>query len=333
MKTIKINISDQQLMKLNVDGQIIINIGNKKNELTDDTKGNEDFIDIIVRYANSLQQTGNLRTAETYLAAKNQLQKFRDETPLPLKAVTQELMDRFQSYLRSRNLTKNSISFNMRILRSAYNRAVREGLVEDALPFKFVYTGQDKTAKRALTTEQLRNIARLKIDDHELRFARDLFIMSFYLRGMSFVDMAYLKTSNLRDGILTYKRRKTGQKLTIGWEEPMQAIVERYHQPSSPYLLPIIHHENGKERNQYRHQQTKVNVLLKEVARRAGISQNLTMYCARHTWATTARELQVPMNIISRAMGHTDEKTTEIYIRSVDSSAVDRVNRQIIDLI
>ena len=100
-----------------------------------------------------------------------------------------------------------------------------------------------------------------------------------------------------------------------------------------PYLLPIIRRQNGKERNQYRHRQTLINHDLKEVARLADVTVNLTMYCARHTWATVARSLQVPMNVISQAMGHNNERTTEIYIRNVDSDAVDGANAQILRVV
>ena len=65
----------------------------------------------------------------------------------------------------------------------------------------------------------------------------------------------------------------------------------------------------------------------------AGIKTRLTMYCSRHSWATIARELQVPLNVISKAMGHSNEKTTEIYIRSVDTEAVDKANEKVIKLL
>lgn len=174
----------------------------------------------------------------------------------------------------------------------------------------------------------------LQIDDREVRFARDLFLFSFYTRGMSFVDIAYLQHSDVKDGILTYKRRKTGQQLTVSWEASMQEIVDEYSQSGhSPYLLPIIKKRNGKERNQYRHVQALVNSHLKTIAQMAGINCKLTMYCARHSWASIARQLDIPMRVISRGMGHDNELTTEIYLKSVDSQSVDQANREIISLV
>ena len=119
--------------------------------------------------------------------------------------------------------------------------------------------------------------------------------------------------------------------ITIRWEQPMQDIVDRYPNPTGKYMLPIIIKLNGKERNQYRHRQTIINKELKEIGKMAAINVPLSMYCSRHTWATVARDLQVPMNVISRAMGHTNERTTEIYIRSIDINKIDKANEQIIN--
>jgi integrase len=114
----------------------------------------------------------------------------------------------------------------------------------------------------------------------------------------------------------------------------MQEIVDRCHKAGQqPFLLPIIRKQNGKERNQYRHVQTLVNRNLKEVARMAGIGSNLTMYCARHSWATIARQLQIPMEVISSGMGHANERTTAVYLKAVDSASIDLANRQIISRI
>jgi integrase len=219
----------------------------------------------------------------------------------------------------------------MRILRAVYNRCVERGLTENNDPFRRVYTGIARTAKRALTLDEMRRLKNLTTDDEALAMARDLFLFSFYTRGMSFVDIAYLRKADVRDGVLSYKRRKTGQLLTLAWEPKMQEIVDRHPALCTQYLLPIIHTVNGRERNQYRNRQTRVNVALKEVARLAGIGRKLTMYCARHSWATIARQVGVSVDVISRGMGHNSRRTTEIYLSTVDVKTIDKANRQIMD--
>ena len=337
MPTIKIHITDEQLEKLRADGEIVITLGGDSFQTLQPSVPRHDTTVCFFEYGRQwvvrLEQTGNLRTAETYRSALSQFRRFRQGEDLPLSEVTPVLMEQFQSYLRSRQLTMNTVSFFMRILRSIYHKGVKQGLAVDCQPFRSVYTGNAQTQKRALSCDTIQRIKALQLDSKPLAFARDMFLLSFYLRGMSFVDMAYLKRSDIHNGHITYKRHKTGQMLTIRWERQMQDIVDRHPNTRSDYLLPIISKQNGRERNQYRNHQTHINRSLKEIARQTGVTINLTMYCARHSWATIARDMQVPMNVISRAMGHQNERTTEIYIRSVDSDTVDSVNERIMQMI
>jgi integrase len=185
--------------------------------------------------------------------------------------------------------------------------------------------------KRALTKQALQHMYRLKLTKPRLALARDMFLLSYYMHGMSFIDMAYLKPTNIYKGMLSYKRHKTGQIVELRWEQQMQEIVERYPNSSGLYLLPFITKQNDKERNQYRHYQFVVNHNLKEIGQEIGLEVPLTMYMARHTWATLAHDMDIPLSVISRAMGHTSEKTTEIYIRSVDRNTIDQANVRLIN--
>ena len=138
----------------------------------------------------------------------------------------------------------------MRNLRAIYNRAVSEGLVVQRNPFKHVYTGIDKTKKRAVSLSVIRRIRDLDLNKKSLIFARDIFMFSFYTRGMSFVDMAFLKKKDLQNGILTYRRKKTGQQLFIKWEKPMQELIDKYNTSETSYLLPIIQNNGVDEWHQ-----------------------------------------------------------------------------------
>ena len=159
-----------------------------------------------------------------------------------LEDIDSDLMMMYEAFLHNRGLTKNSTSFYMRILRAVYNRAVEKDLTINRNPFKYVYTGIDKTIKRAIPLKAIKQIKNLDLSLQPLLdFARDMFLFSFYTRGMSFIDMAYLKKKDLSNGILSYRRRKTGQQLFIRWEKCMQEIVEKYDTDYySPYLLPIL---------------------------------------------------------------------------------------------
>jgi len=278
----------------------------------------------------NLKRLNKERTAENYTATLNSFMRFQNDEDVLLDEISSDLMMEYEAYLKGNDLEMNTVSFYMRILRAVYNRAVEKGMTEQHNPFKHVYTGIDKTMKRAIS---LRNIKRIKELDlsmkPSLEYTRDMFMFSFYTRGMSFIDMAYLKKKDLQNGILSYRRRKTGQQLFIKWEKCMQRIVSKYSSCDMEYLLPIIK-KTGNERRQYRNALRLVNNKLKEISAIAGLQTNLTMYVSRHSWASIAKSKNVPISVISEGMGHDSEGTTQIYLASLDSSMIDKANEMIL---
>ena len=273
-----------------------------------------------------LQQMGRQRTSETYRCTLKSFMQFREDKDVLLEDVDSDLMLMYEAYLRNRGLTKNSTSFYMRIL-----RAVEKDLTTNRNPFKHVYTGIDKTIKRAIPLKAIKQIKNLDLSmQPSLDFARDMFLFSFYTRGMSFIDMAYLKKKDLSNGILSYRRHKTGQQLFIRWEKCMQEIVDKYNRDYySPYLLPILQYPYDN-RNQYKNALYRTNKSLKNVAKMVGLSIPLTLYVARHSWASIAKSKNIPISVISEGMGHDSEMTTQIYLASLDNAVVDRANAQIL---
>jgi site-specific recombinase XerD len=279
-----------------------------------------------------LQQMGKQRTSETYRCTLKSVMQFRDDKDVLLEDIDSDMMLMYEVYLRGRGLTKNSTSFYMRILRAVYNRAVEKGLTANQSPFKHVDTGIDKTIKRAIPLNAIKQIKCLDLSLlSSLDLARDMFLFSFYTRGMSFVDMAYLKKKDLSNGVLSYCRRKTGQQLFIRWEKCMQEIADKYENAQSEYLLPIIKPMNGDERTQYQNAMYLVNRKLKTIGNMVGIQLPLTMYVARHSWASAAKSKNVPISVISEGMGHDFEMTTQIYLASLDTGVIDKANSMILN--
>lgn len=274
-----------------------------------------------------LKQNGKIRTSETYAAALNSFKKFRQDEDIMLDCLNSGIMESYEAWHRQRGVAPNTISFYTRILRAAYNRAVEDEIIENRNPFRHVYTGVDKTVKRALPFQIIKKIKNLDLSlIPELDFARDMFIMSFMLRGMSFIDMAYLRKSDLVNGYVTYRRRKTGQQLTIEWTKEMQIILDKYPENASNYLLPIIRNTGINERCAYRNVGYNINHNLKRIAKEVGVTIPLTLYVARHSWASVAKAKGIPLSVISEGMGHDSETTTQIYLASLDTSVVDKAN-------
>ena len=277
------------------------------------------------------KQLGKVRSSETYQATLNSFMSFRCGVDLTFDMIDSELMELYEAELQNRGLTRNTSSFYLRILRTNYKLAVEKGLTQDCHPFKRVYCGIDKTVKRSLSFAKIKQIKELDLSlTPSLDFARDMFLFSFCTRGMSFVDMAYLKKKDLKNGYLTYRRKKTGQLLTVEWTRQMQDIIDKYPINPTQYLLPLILREDGSERRQYQNQMMKINRRLKRIACLVKLPVALSLYYSRHSWATIARGKDIPLSVISEALGHDSEITTQIYLDSIKSVEVDKANRKIL---
>ena len=148
---------------------------------------------------------------------------------------------------------------------------------------------------------------------------------------MSFIDMAFLKKTDLQNGYLKYRRHKTKQQLLIRWEKCMQEILSLHPtDKASPYLLPIVKQPYDNARKCYRNTMASINVQLKKIAELTNVAFPLSLYCARHSWASIAHSKNIPISIISEGMGHDSEATTLIYLASIDNTTIDNANAKIL---
>ena len=280
-----------------------------------------------------LQKEDKQRTAETYTTTLYSIGRFLNHKDILMDEITSDLIKKYEESLHEQGVTKNSSSFYMRIVRAAYNRAVSIGVIEQHYPFKEVYTGIDQTVRHALPLSFIKRMKDMDYSNNQpLEFARDMFMFSFYTRGMAFVDMSFLKKTDLTDGSLVYRRRKNGQKLFVRWEPCMQEIVDKYAAaPENPYLLNILTPPFKNERNQYKNVLYQLNKSLKEVGTDLGLNFPLTMYVARHSWASIAHSKDVDVSVISEGLGNDSEQATQIYLASLDNTLVDKANSSILE--
>lgn len=188
--------------------------------------------------------------------------------------------------------------------------------------------------KRAIPQDAIKRLRDLNLNSRpSADLARDIFMFSFYTRGMSFIDIAFLRKEDIQNGILSYRRKKTNQHIVVKWEKQMQEIVDKYDTVNSPYLLPLIKNVGQDERRQYLTAAHRINRNLKTIGKQLGLSMPLTCYVARHTWASIAKSKNIPISVISEAMGHDSESTTRIYLASLDTSVIDKANKLIIGLL
>jgi len=283
------------------------------------------FADYVVK---NLQESHRQKTATICITAKKSFERFLCGEDVLLDNINNDLMRNYEIYLKDTGVMKNTVSCYMRALRSVYNQAVKRGLTSQKHPFANIFTRSDKTVKRAVNEDILTQLKNIDLSAYkELALARDLFMFSFYMRGVSFVDMANLRKNDVKNGYIVYARRKTKQRLSVKIEDCMRTIIARYeHQSINDYLLPVYTAKNYDSTNQLRNH----NKRLLRISNMLGLEKPLSSYVSRHTWATLALRKGIPIEVISEGMGHDNEHTTRIYLASLGQAVVDKANAEVI---
>ena len=294
------------------------------------------FIAFMKEQIEYLRRCNQHGTAKNYERAMSSFAEFLNGD-IAIIAFNEQLVENYNAYLSQRGIVRNSVSFYMRILRSVYNKAVRRHIVEQTSPFQNVYTGIDKTKKRAVDESVISRLCKLDLTkDTHLELTRDIFIFSYCARGMAFVDIAFLKKRDMEDNMLSYSRHKTGQLLSVKIEPCMKKIIDKYADltKDSVYVFPFLTSTDAREAyNQYRKAINIYNRQLRDLSQILFINRPLTSYTARHSWANAARKHNAPISVISAGLGHTTERTTQIYLTSLEDNAIDTVNKGIISVL
>jgi integrase len=287
------------------------------------------------------QHDGSYGMAQKYQSTFAQVEKYLStisKSSLKMEEVNSEFIEGFADFMKSENLTENTIHFYLRNLSAMYHLKDKDYTDN---PFSHVNMRACPTRKRALDKQAMQRIKDFDCEGKEsLAFARDLFMFSFYTQGMPFVDIAYLKAGDIENGTIRYKRHKTNQPVTVTLVPEAKEIIKRYcninkgvegknkNKPKDYYIFGIIKNTDSTTAyRQYRSGLATQNRRLKKIGEKLGLDLPLTTYIARHTWATLAQNNGVPTAVISRSLGHTSETTTRIYLGSMDTKILAKYNR------
>lgn len=332
---------DSELMKLK---KIILDLESTTNYYTVDDiikayHNKTSFISVfsyIKEIVDSLEKIGKNGNSNVYKGTMGILQKYSKGRDLTFEEINYSFLKNFEAHLQAKGSKINTISFYLRTIRSIFNRAIKDGLVrEEHYPFKKIKIKKEKTLKRAIYKEEIAMIKNLDLSNRPLLdLAKDLFLFSFYMRGMSFKDIAFLKVNNIIADRIYYSRQKTAQKLNIKLTDKAMDIILKYNDLSdrSGFIFPIVKYPGKNEFNQYKNGYRKTNRRLKVIGDMLNFRFPLTTYVARHSWASIAKRSGIPTSVISEGLGHDSEKTTQIYLDSFENNVLDAANDIITDI-
>lgn len=295
---------------------------------------NDTLFNYVESILENFQKIGQIGNKTIYKNTKSVFSQFRNGVDVQLNEIDYRMIQDFERYLIENGRKVNTVSIHLRTLRAIINRAIKEGLIkEENYPFKRISIKQETTSKRAVNIEVIKTIESAELSSSDkLDLYRDLFLFSFYNRGMSFVDMVFLKNNNIENGRIIYKRRKTGQQFNIKITDKAKQIIDKYATLNNPdaYLFPVLQN-NGNEYADYRNSMRLMNKKLKKISTKLGIEPKLTSYVSRHSWATIAKRSGIPIAVISEGLGHDSEGTTQIYLDSFENNVLDDANDQILN--
>ena len=303
------------------------------------------LLDMLSTTIKELRANGQWGTAHVYRSARNSFSTFNNNRDIPFNKLDPTLLKCFEIYLRQRKCSWNTVSTYMKVLRAVYNRAVDEGYAL-YIPrlFKHVHTSVCADQRRALEATDIGNLLQEaeQMPTHtalplELQRTKIIFALMFLLRGIPFVDLVYLRKTDIQGNVLKYRRRKTGRSLTVKLTpEAMRLIrIVGNTEVQSPYLLPFLSSPEGTEAAYHEYQSALrlFNHRLSLLNRYMKSNAHLSSYTIRHTWATMAYYCEIHPGIISEAMGHSSIKVTETYLKPFQNQKIDHANQEVISFV
>jgi integrase/recombinase XerD len=304
-------------------------------ELIEKKTDRSSFFSYTERLISEMEEANRIGNARLYKFTLSVLKTFRGQKDLLFEDINLAFLTKFETAHLKKGKSYNGLSVYLRTIRAIFNSAIKAGLVDrESYPFVNYEIKSTKTRKRAISLEAIQRIEKLVLlDTHPLYHARNYFLVSFYLRGMSFADLAQLKVGDIIDGRVNYQRRKTDKPYSVKIIDEVRQILNIYikDKPKEAYIFPIIDRITPQE--QYKDiewARKRFNNKLKDIAGLCNIDEILTSYVSRHSFATRAKNLGIPIANISDMLGHGDIKTTEIYLDSLPTALLDEDHEKVV---
>lgn len=282
------------------------------------------FIETIIDENTTSGRVGN---SQVYLGLLNQLQKI-DKQDFLIQKVTYSFIKDFILKKQIDGVSNNTIHHYLRTLRAVINEAIRREIFDaNKYPFKKgIMPALDQTRNRNLKETDIQTIENSSL--HGVKeFAKDIFLLGFYFRGMDLVDLLHLTKENLIDERLVYKRKKTGTLLSVNIHSKAKKLLNKYKNEGL-FLIPALTMTMDDNHTRYISKRRQLNRALNQIGKSLELDKPLTTKVNRHTWATIAKTKGVEIDIISEALGHSTRgrMVTGTYLDKYDDSVIDQAN-------
>jgi integrase len=319
--------------KLKVFNETILELNATQKEYTSDSLINRvekpfklKTVEVIFNeQINILEKAQNFGSLHLYKYTCKSLKAFNSHLNFYFSDIDTVWLKKFENWLRNKNLSDNSIGIIYRTLRIVYNIAIEEKCVNPQLyPFRSYKVSKlhKETAKRALTKSDIKRIINYEASNEREQLSLDIFIFSYLMGGINFVDIASLTKDNIINNQLIYTRKKTNKLIKLPIHPTVHELFEKYHNPENPYLFPILfayHKTEQQKANRIHKIIGKTNKDLKEIGESLKLPITLTTYVARHSFATVLKRSGVKTSVISESLGNSSEKVTQYYLDSFEN--------------
>ncbi len=292
--------------------------------------------DYYLTYIDNLKKENRLRYAGMYEISYNSFIKFNKHLDIPFSDIDVAWLKRYEAWGKEQDLSISTISTRLRHLRAVFNLALLDQAIKsECYPFHAYKVSKlsRKTAKRALTKDDIRKVMEYRGKSTMECLAIDIFTFSYLCAGINFIDMAKLKRSNIQENQLVYNREKTKKLIIVPLQDPATQIIEKYNDGKSAFVFPILsnfHKSEVQIANRLHKVLAKINKHLKDIGVKLNLPIPLTTYVARHSFATVLKRSGVSTSIISESLGHSSERITQVYLDSFDNEQINEAMRNLL---
>lgn len=305
-----------------------------------------DVFTALQDYINELNGEGRVTTGTSCLCALNSIRNFTEREKLSFAAIDVPLLKKYETWMLSNGRSITTVGIYMRALRTVYNKAIREKLVNhDLYPFGAkaglydIPTGRN--IKKALSMAEIKRIFDYIPQDEGEAKAKDLWIFIYLGNGLNVKDLALLKYKDMDGEFIRFTRAKTARtkkdtlKIEIPLQSPMPEIIKRWGNSYNPdnFIFPIIEHgaDPTRVRELVQNVTHTINKFMKRIGYSLGIKMPVTTYTARHSFATVLKRSGASTEFISEQLGHSSVLTTRNYLASFESEKKKETQKALTD--